>query len=150
MKKVIVALALFSLSFSVQAQKKVPDAVKNNFKTKFVNAEKVKYSKETDGSWEVDFVENKVVSSAKFSVTGEWLETEQHTKFSEIPTEVQNFVKTNYAGFDVETCEKVTRPTQQFYEIFVEKGKQNLELIVSLDGKLIEEKKAKKSESKDE
>ncbi len=150
MKKIILILVLFLLVASVQAQKKVPDAVKNNFKAKFPNAKKVKYSKEKDGSWEVDFVVDKIVSSEKYSATGEWLESEQHAKFSETPAEVQNFIKTKYAGFEVESCEKVVRPAQQFYEIFVEKGKQNLELLISLEGKLIEETKAKKSESKDD
>ncbi len=149
MKNILVILAML-VSFSTQAQKKAPENVQNKFKTMFANAEKTKFSKEKDGSWEVDFKQNAVKSSAKFAANGDWLETEQHTKFAETPASVQEFVKSKYAGFDVETCEKVSTPETTFYEVFVEKGKQNFELKITADGKLIEAKKAKKSESDDD
>lgn len=143
-------MIVLMFNITLYAQKNVPEIVKTNFKTKFTTAQKVKFSKEKDGTWEVDFKENKIEYSAKYSPAGEWLETEQTIKFKETPTAVQNFVKNNYAGFDVETCEKVNKPKTIFYEIFVEKGKQNFELLITSEGKLIEEKKAGKSENKDD
>ena len=149
MKNLLIILALL-VSFSTQAQKKAPESVQNKFKSMFATAEKAKFSKEKDGSWEVDFKQNMVKSSAKFSANGEWLETEQNIKFAETPASVQEFVKSKYAGFDVETCEKVSTPEATSFEVFVEKGKQYLELKITPEGKLIEEKKAKKSESDDD
>ena len=149
MKNILIILALL-VSFSAQAQKKAPESVQNKFKAMFATAEKAKFSKEKDGGWEVDFKQNMVKSSAKFSANGEWLETEQNIKFAETPASVQEFVKSKYAGFDVETCEKVNTPETAFFEVFVEKGKQHFELKITPEGKLIEEKKAKKSESDDD
>jgi len=143
MKTAIITLVFLFAACVVQAQKAAPEVVKAKFKAMFANAEKSKFSPEKDGSWEVDFKQAKIKSSAKFSATGEWLETEQDMPFAEAPKAVQDFVKSKYAGFEVEDCEKVQTAERICYEISVEKGKQEFELVISTDGKLLEEKKKK-------
>lgn len=150
MKKILLIIAFCCFANVVNAQKKPAEVVKTNFKQMFPTAQKAKFSREKDGSWEVDFKENNVKSSAKFANDGEWLETERSVKFANVPAEVQDYIKKNYVGFDIESCEEVKQKEKMtFFEIFVEKKRQNFEVLLTHDGKLIEEKKNKKAESND-
>jgi hypothetical protein len=151
MKNIILIAAFLVAALGVQAQKNIPEIVKTNFKAMFSTAEKAKFSKEKDGSFEVDFKQNTVTSSAKFSAKGDWLETEQHLKKADLPAPVLDLLAKEYNGWDVETCEKVqTSDKGTFYEVFVEKGKENFELKIDTSGKVFEKTKAKKSEDKDD
>lgn len=140
MKNVLFIMAFACTIQVVYAQRKASTEVETAFKKMFPKAEKVKYSLEKDMSWEIDFKEGKVKSSAHFSPKGEWLETEQSLAFEKMPQAVQNFVKTTYAGFKIEECELVKTAEKTFYEIEVEKGKKEFALIISPEGNLLEEK----------
>ena len=158
MKNIIfiaVLLALWSANAPLCAQKistkNVPQAVQTTFKTMFADAKKVKYSKETDGSFEVDFKQNDIKSSAHISAKGDWLETEQEIKKTDLPQNISQMLAKDFAGWDIETCEKVkTLEKGTFYEVFVEKGKENFELKIDETGNVFEKKPAKKSEGKDD
>ncbi len=147
MKNTFFLLFFVLIVFSAQAQNSTAEVVKNNFKKMFAAAEKAKYTKETDGSWEIDFVQNKVKSSAKFSATGEWLETENEIKKSSLPKAILAMLAKEYKGWKIEDCEKVQVPNKElFFELEVEKGKESFELKIDASGKVLEKKKVEESE----
>lgn len=147
MRNTFFLLLFVLIVFSAQAQNSAPEVVQNNFKKMFAEAKKVKYSKETDGSWEIDFVQSKVKSSATFSSTGEWLETENEIKKSALPKEILVMLAKEYKGWKIEDCEKVREPNKEpFFELEVEKGKESFELKIDASGKVLEKKKAEEDE----
>ncbi len=124
--KNIIFMAVLLIGFSVNtplcAQKNVPQSVQTTFKAMFADAKKVKYSKETDGSFEVDFKQNNIKSSAHISAKGDWLETEQEIKKTDLPKSISQMLAKDFAGWEIETCEKVkTLEKGVFYEVFVKK-----------------------------
>lgn len=150
MRNTFFLLLFVLIVFSAQAQNNAPEVVQNNFKKMFAKAKKVKYSKETDGSWEIDFKQNKIKSSAKFSDTGEWLETENEIKKSTLPKEILAMLAKEYKGWKIEDCEKVQVPNKEpFFELEVKKGKESFELKIDASGKVLEKKKDEESEEDD-
>ena len=145
MKTIFLSVLLMLIVFLAQAQSTAPEIVHNNFKKMFTKAEKAKFSKDADGTWEVDFVESQVKTSAKFSATGEWLETEHKIKKSDLPKAITDMLAKDYKGWEVEEFEKVKMPNKDtFFELEVEKGKENYELKIDASGKVFEKTKAKK------
>lgn len=140
MKKIfLVALAIISSSATSFAQSKAPKAVETAFNAKFPKATNVKWDKENDTEYEASFTENNVKHSANYSISGEWLETESPTTFSQLPEKVQNTFNTSHKGAKVKAIAKIeNNKGETQYEIEVKKGLKTVEYFYNQEGKLIQ------------
>lgn len=122
------------------AQEKAPTVVSDAFTAKFPSAKSVKWDKENDTEWEAEFKMNGKEFSAIFSNSGEWLETEQEIKKSELPATVLASIKTNFANHKIDEAEKAEKKTGTVYEVILEKGKLEIEVVFDADGKVLYQK----------
>lgn len=112
MKKTIATSIAVLVTLMVNAQKlkesEVPQAVKESFKNNFKEPKEVKWEKEKNGDFEVEFEINKTEQSASFDATGKLLETEIEIAASELPAEAKNYITKTYPGSKIKKAEKIT------------------------------------------
>lgn len=143
MKNSLVILSigtLFSTSACAQenSEKDVPETVKTAFTQKFPSAKKVSWEMESPSEWEAEFKLDGKEYSSNFSTDGIWKETEHEIKTSEIPDLILNIIEKDFAGFKIEEAEISESPEGSLYEIAIEKGEEEWELVFDANGKLIE------------
>ena len=129
-----------------------PAAVKTAFAAKYPGAQKVKWSIEKPGEFEVEFVLNKVESSALFDATGKFLESEVEIKEAELPQGVKATLAKDFTGFKLGEIEKSTDTKGvATFEMEAAKGKEKLVLSFDGSGKLLSKApaKAEKGEEKE-
>jgi len=150
MKRTIITLLCIAAVFT-QAQDlktiEVPAIVKQTFASKFPKVEKVKWSKESDTEFEAEYKLNGTAVSSNFDQSGKWLVTETEIKAPQLPSAIQAVLKKDFIDYKMEEAERAeTSSNEVFYEVSLEKGKSNLEIKFSPDGKIIskEEKKEEK------
>ena len=138
-----------------QAQKlkesEVPKAVKDAFAKRFPNTKGIEWSKESETEFEAEFKAGGKEQSANFDQSGKWLVTETVIKKADLPQSVQTALTKEFAGYKVEEAEKVeTANDGTQYEVALEKGELNYEVLFSADGKVLKkEEKKEKDDDKD-
>ena len=156
MKKLLIltiCMAFFSI-YCVQAQEKskkveVPAAVKSAFEVKYPKAEKVNWGVEKPGEFEAEFVLNSVKSSALFDSKGQFLESENEIKESELPKGIKATISKDFVGYKFDEVEKSTNAKGvTIYEMEASKDKEKYEISFDVSGKLLN-KKVAKEESKE-
>jgi len=153
MKKVLIAIALLVTGFA-QAQKlkesEVPKAVKDSFAKRFPNLKGVEWSKESETEFEAEFKNAGKEQSANFDQAGKWLVTETEIKKADLPQAVQASIAKEFAGYKVEEVEKVETANDGIqYEVALEKGESNYEVLLSADGKVLKKEEKKEKDDKD-
>jgi hypothetical protein len=141
MKKIFfVALATLCSYATSFAQSQAPKAIVEAFNSKFPNATKVKWEKESDTEYEANFVLNGIKQSANYAVDGKWLETESHTTFTELPVVVQTAFNTDHKGAKVKAIAHIENSNgESLYEIEVKKGLKQVEYFYNADGTIHKE-----------
>lgn len=154
----MIAAGVISLSCSNAQKAKegdVPSAVKEAFAAKFPGAKADKWIKETDG-YEVEFVINKVESSADFDMSGKFKEMEQEIEISELPNSIKDYCKSTYAGYKIAEVSKITEASGNIkFEAEMNKGAEKFDAIFDSQGNFLEKiqmhpKKEKDSEEEDD
>ncbi|MES2006077.1 MAG: PepSY-like domain-containing protein [Bacteroidota bacterium] len=138
MKKIFLGLALM-LTIAVTAQKNdaAPAAAKAAFAKAYPNATKVKWEKE-DGNYEVSFVDKGNELSAIYNAKGVLQESEHEMKVSELPANIQAYMKEHYKGITVKGAAKITKADGSInYEAAI-KGK---DVLFDANGKFLKESK---------
>jgi hypothetical protein len=143
MKKFIVIISSFVLFACSQTP---PKPVSDNFAKMFPNASKVKWDKEEENEWEAEFKNKKKENSVCFDNAGNWLETEEEINKKDLPERVKNAVNEKYTDYKIEEVSKIETPDFKGFEIAIEKGKEELELQVTADGKITVFKESKEDE----
>jgi hypothetical protein len=145
MKKlsILVCCLLFICAFTFaqeSAQIKVPALVNNAFKAKFPAATKVKWEKEGK-SYEAEFLQNNVETSALFGFDGKWIETEIKIEFNDLPSAVQQEINTRFNDYKKNEFNKITHVSKGvYYEVEIEQGKDKYDIMFDKNGKIIERK----------
>lgn len=135
--------------FGAYAQNKVPQKVESAFGQKYPEIKSVKWEKETADEWEAEFKKDGIKQSAIFLTNGTWLETEQAIKPTDLPSSVASSIHASFKDYKIEEAEKVTRnDSSVVYEVSLEKGKSELEVLFSENG-TIQSKKHKSEDSED-
>jgi hypothetical protein len=88
--------------------------------------------------------------SASFDREGKWINTEANLTEKDLPANVLKAVNTTYAGWKTESVESIETPEYKGYELGIEKGKEELEIQVTTDGKITVNKEAKDEEDEKE
>lgn len=154
MKKAIIGIGLVfvavaTLAFTTATKDKAPQAVKEAFAKKFPKAKKVDWEKENDKEWEAEFKLDKVEYSANFLEDGTWQETEHELEISEVPQNVLNALKSYFPNYEIEEAEMAETPAGILYEFEIEKGKEELEIAIDANGKVVKQS-SKEDEDEDE
>ena len=144
----VVGALLTHACAQTDAKKDVPSAVKTAFTSTFPNAKHIEWSMESENEWEAEFKLGKIEYSANYSTEGKWLETEYHLRVSDIPSTIKTVLESDFADYKIEEVEVAEKISGTFYEIVVEKGSDEIELIFDKTGKLI--KRVEITENEDE
>ncbi|SFB52481.1 PepSY-like domain-containing protein [Algoriphagus aquimarinus] len=123
-----------------QSGEEVPEAVKAAFSQKFPTAKKVSWDMESATEWEAEFKLEGNEYSANFLADGTWQETEHEIKKADIPEAIKQTLAQDFAGFKIEEAEISEKADGSVYELAVEKGEEEWELVFDINGKLIEKK----------
>lgn len=150
MKKIIFfafASLLMSLT-SCEKNENAPQKVKDTFTQKFPNATDVEWEKESDTEWEAEFELNGKDYSSNFMQDGTWVETEYEVSKTNIPQAVKDAINANFEGYEIEEAESVETKDGKAYELAIERGEEELEVVIDVQGNIL--KKEKKQEDEDD
>ncbi len=151
----VCAVGLFVLAGCTQKSKEnqveVPTIVKESFSKLFTNASDVKWSKESDSEYEVEFRLGSSTKSSNFDQFGKWLITETVIKSTDLPAPVLATITNEFASYSIAEAE-VAEPASGslFYEVELESGEVNIEVQISPDGKLLKKEEMKEKEDGEE
>jgi hypothetical protein len=151
---VLVCLIFVVCTYAQKTKEETPVAAKSAFAAKFPGAQKVKWSVEKPGEFEVDFILNKVESSALFDATGKFLESEAEIKEADLPPAVKATLTKDFAGYKLDEITKATDAKGLVaFEMQIIKGKDKLAVEFDSNGKLlsktaVKEEKEEKEEDK--
>ena len=151
MKNIILMCSVCLSAGFIQAQdlkaSEVPSSVKQSFAARFPNVKDVKWSKESATEFEAEFKSNGSEQSSNFDQAGKWLATETEIKKSELPQAVQAAITKDFSGFKIEEAEKTETADQGMcYEVALEKGEINYEVLFSAAGKVINKEEKKEND----
>jgi len=133
------------ISFISCAQQ-TPQKVTDVFKAKYPTATHTKWENEKENTWEVEYKMNNIEHSSNFNNEGEWLETETEIKISELPAVIKNAIKAKYPTAEIEEAEKVETPKYKGYEVEIENGETEMEIVLDEKGNILEVKTEKEEE----
>ena len=148
MKNLLTVLVCMLFVIGTYAQKpkeEAPAAAKSAFAAKYPAAQKVKWSVEKPGEFEVEFTLNKVESSALFDASGKFLESEAEVSKTELPAAVKATIEKDFAGYKLDEIEKSTDGKGAItFEMEAVKGKDKLAISFDAAGKLLSKEPLKK------
>lgn len=153
MKKYILVLAAACVSASVSAQHistdKVPAPVTAAFKSKFPDAAKVKWEIENKNEYEAEFELKGSEMSTSYDPSGKWLQTETDIQVTELPSAVTASIHKDFPDHKINEASKISSLKYgTCYEAEVQKGKEQLDIVFSAEGKLLS--KEQSDEDKDD
>ncbi len=130
----IAAIAVLSLEAygqNVTPPKEVQDAFSKEFKT----AQNVKWEQEGN-EWEAEFNLEGNEMSANYDNSGNWLETETQVKTKDLPAEIHKAINLQFNGWEIDEIEGIEKPDFTGYEIELENGETETEIVVSSTGEI--------------
>jgi len=147
----ILMVFVSTMAFTACGQKSdVPAKVKTAFEQKFPNATKVSWDKENAKEWEAEFKMEGKEYSANFDADGNWKETEYEIRKSDIPTAVKSTLDKDFNGYKIEEAEISETSDGTVYEFELEKGKSEIEVAISPNGKLVMQKEKKEDDEEND
>lgn len=142
----VALLIVFLMGFACQdksetkKQKKddVPEAVRNNFKSKYPGENDPDWKKDSNGNFESNFKMDGVSYRADFKPDGNWIETETSIDKNELPDVIQSKIASDYSDYSITEIEKVEHHSKgTFYDVeFKQKGK-NKDVEFDISGNVI-------------
>ncbi len=135
MTKSILTVMSFLLFSTLSFAGNIPAKVKKAFDQKFPNATAVKWDKENEHEYEASFKWNGEKHSANFNDSGDWLETESSSTFSQLPEKVKMTFNSTHRGATIKAVAKIeTSKGAIKYEIEIKQGGKTIELFYTEDG----------------
>lgn len=111
----------------------VPSVVKNTLAASFSHTGPVDWEK-VQGNYEAEFGKDTLDYKALISPAGALLRYKQPIAPNELPRPVQQTLQAQYRDYGVEDLEKVVRGEEAFYQLELEKGLKELQLVMTPDG----------------
>ena len=134
-------ILVFGLIFSMNGQD-IPAKVKEALSSKYPNAKSVEWEKEGNNEYEAEFKIDRKEVSVVFDQNGQWLATEKEISKKMLPSAVIKSVKDNFVGYRIDEAEKIEMANGSiYYEVEIEKGKSEWEILLSADGTIKEKEK---------
>lgn len=142
MKPVFIVFAFILIAFSAcrkSEQVSAPDVVQSALTAKFPAARAVDWSMEADGQYEAEFKVEGQQLSAVFDAAGNWLETETKMTAEGLPEAVRQAIAAQFPDYKLEEIESVETPEGQRFEVSLEKGEEELEVVFAPDGTILKQ-----------
>lgn len=134
----LLLISVFLFSSCVLLAGTPPETVLKAFKQKFPDATNVKWGKESKTEWEASFMISNVNTSANFSVSGAWLETEKEIPVTNIPAVIVSEIqKADKNGKIVGASVIENSKSETIYEADVKSGIKRREVLYKPDGTII-------------
>lgn len=114
-------------------EKDVPEAVKSGLTATFPEAAQVEWEKEGE-HFEAEFLFNTLEHEALLTAEGEVLKYKHDITEAELPEAVRSSVNQQHAGMIISDPEKLQLQDQVFYQLELEKDKQELKLVYNESG----------------
>lgn len=141
-KQILLVMAICAMSISAYSQTKVPAAVKEAFVKKHPLVKGAVWELENGSEYEAEFKENGKGVSVVFNKEGKWLSTGREISVSLLPKAVSDAVKKEFPGYKIDEAEKVeTAQRKVMYEIEIQKGSDEWDVLLSSDGKIVKKEK---------
>ena len=137
---VLFAAAIGSGIYAFNTGEDAPQKVKEAFAKKFPTVKKVKWEKESNSEWEGEFKMKGTEYSANFLEDGTWQETEHEIKKKSIPANVKTTLDAQFSGYQIEEAELSETQEGAVYEFELEKGEEELEVAIDMNGKVVTKK----------
>lgn len=129
---VLAGLTLASCNPDLE-ESKVPSVVKNTVVSKFSYGGPVDWEK-AQGNYEAEFGADSLGYKALISPQGALLRYKEPLALNELPPAVLQTLQSQYRDHGVEDLEKVVRGREAYYQLELEKGLKELQLVLTADG----------------
>lgn len=132
-------LFITAVSFgSCQSSQTTPDAVKETFQKKYPGENDPDWHTDANGNWEANFKIKGEKYRADFLPNGDWVETENSIKDSELPKVIQDKIAELYPDREITEVERVESASKGlFYDVeFKQKGK-NMDVEFDANGTIL-------------
>jgi len=154
MKKIVSFFLCFGCAITITSAQKITDAevptpTIQTFKTKFPNATKIVWEKDSS-KYEASFVSNEVNTETIISDKGLWTETEWAIPMEYTPVAMKSYITDSMPGFKLKETTITERAEGKFYVLEVNKKKINQEVWFTLEGNFVRKvnEKPEKKEGK--
>ena len=119
---------------------KVPSVVLNTVQAKFGSVNKIEWEKKND-LYEAEFKKDSIEYAVYIDTAGKLVMYKMDIRENELPAAVSLTISTEYIGYKIDDAEKIEKDGVTWYEVELEgKGKKDLKLNFSADGKFVPEK----------
>jgi len=131
----------------------VPASVLAAFQKQYPNAKITGVEKEKKNGqtyYEIESKDGKAERDILYSADGKIFEIEEEISVTSLPQRVREAVNKAYPGGEIDEAEKITRGSTVEYEVVVEVGDEEFEVLVAADGKLISKEQIADEEEADD
>ncbi len=105
----IIALFLAGSSTAQNLSNDIPPLVRQSFERRFTNTDNVLWKTLEAHCFEVAFQIGKVLYSATFKDTGDWLEIDKEIKKGYLPKPIRTTISKKFPGYRIDAAERVER-----------------------------------------
>jgi hypothetical protein len=115
---------------------KVPAKVREAFRARFRDVNKVEWKLKSDKNYEAEFELKGAEVTAKFNDSGKWLETETAVEQSALTKEVLAAISKEYKGYKIIETQKVERADDKpiLFEVHLENAVEILKVQLDRNG----------------
>ena len=103
---------------------------------KYSNA-KIVESEYEDGMIEVEIIHENREKNVYFNGAQKWVMSKWDLRQSELPASVKDVINARYAGYKLDDAEYVQTPSGDYYQVELERGKEEIKLRINPDGTTI-------------
>lgn len=140
MKYIITLLLVLFIGSAMNCQSdgKVPDVVKDSFKSKYPNENDPDWHQDKNGNYESNFKKDGKHYKADFSPTGQWIETERRLKKNDLPEAIQLKLNEDFDNYKIVEIEEVQHASKGlFYDVELKKDGKKQDVEFSKNGTII-------------
>ncbi|WP_276374533.1 PepSY-like domain-containing protein [Chryseolinea sp. H1M3-3] len=125
MARNIIFIISFFLACSATAQNlnnDIPPLVKQSFERRFAHSDNVLWKALESHCFKAAFQIGKVLYSATFKDTGDWLEIDREIKKGYLPKPIRTTITKKFPGYRIDTAERIERiDGDTLYKVYLKK-----------------------------
>lgn len=139
MKKLLMILLVFSISYSAFTQTRLPGKVRKAFEAQYPTATDAKWTGigERVKEWRVLYKLDDVLHSSFYTSKGVWELTKVKIDESELPEAVLKGIKADYFTYDIVITARFEDPENKGYEVWLDNGREGFDVQYSPEGKVL-------------
>ena len=135
---IILFLASCSKDSNESKKPEMPKVVEDNFKAQNPTTKDVKWEKEGD-LFEAEFEDNGMEKSIVYDKNGNVIATESEIAVADLPSAITQYITDHYNSYSIEEAEKEEKSDGTFFEVQIESGEQEMDLIFDSQGQFVKQ-----------